>query len=179
MHQLVPFVTPTLRLIWLHPTIAPASLVAYYTGTTPTFRLTPAVFAHLHHAADKRIQAGGVAPESAAALINAVGSVYAALVTVYEPADVHPFDPARTPPLPKLPALPPEGTPACDLDRGIVSELMAWSIGRVKGPNPMKPMYAGKPVSSGHAPERPPAKVRAGIPVRSKRHPGGDPGGLF
>jgi hypothetical protein len=95
-----------------------------------------------------------VAPESAAALINAVGSVYAALVTVYEPADVHPFDPARTPPLPKLPALPPEGTPACDLDRGIVSELMAWSIGRVKGPNPMGPKYAGKPVPRSCPPRR-------------------------
>jgi hypothetical protein len=139
---LVPFVTSNLRIIWLPESLAPASLLAYWTGTgpaaTPTYRLTPAVYARLHHAAESRVSHPETAPDAAGTLINAVASVYAALVTVYGPAEVHPLGRA-TPPLPALPPLPGDGTGACDFDRGIVSVVGAWSIGRTKGPNPLGP----------------------------------------
>jgi hypothetical protein len=178
--RLIPFVTTTLRIIWLPESLAPASLLAYWTGTgpaaTPTYRLTPAVYARLHHAAESRVSHPETAPDAAGTLINAVASVYAALVTVYGPAEVHPLTRA-TPP---LPALPPkgageDGTGACDFDRGIVSVVGAWSIGRTKGPNPLGPKD-DEPVPALPAP---PGKGAGGGMRRATAAGGGEGGSLW
>lgn len=99
----VPFVTATLRVVWL--AWAPADLQAFWIGPAAAWRLTPVVYAHLFHAAERKAVRPETDPAEAAGLVAALEQIYAALVSVYDPADVHPWNEA-TPPLPELPALP-------------------------------------------------------------------------
>lgn len=100
---MVPFVTASLALHYLPPALAPADLAVYYHGSAPAYRLTPTVFARLHHAADKISRRPELDPSAVSKLVADIDAVYDVLLAAgYSSADVHAFDAATTPPLPPL-----------------------------------------------------------------------------
>jgi len=108
--QYIPFVTASLTIHHVDASLVPhADVSAILIGTTPAYRLTPDVYAHLHHACERLLSrpiATRPDDDASTRVLHAIESVYAALLTSgVDPATIPQWS-ANLPSLPQIEPFP-------------------------------------------------------------------------